>query len=130
MCFRFNTFKEILLCEKAGSKRYIYTTKDGKQHQTIAGLPKTAFIEYCKKYKKDFYDAFTMDGVRLADYESEKLTAFYEDKPKDFEVIDNYGNVEKVHTESYLSLVPVTFNLNVASDLVRLYAEYIGMENR
>lgn len=126
---QFSREEDMLYFKTLGSKRYIYTTKDGKQYQTIAGLPKTAFIEYCKKYNKDFYNAFTMDGVRLADYESEKLTAFYEDSPQDFEVIDNYGNVEKVHTESYLSLIPVTFNLNVASDLVRLYTEYIGMEN-
>lgn len=117
----FDREKDLKYFKSLGSKRYIYTTMDEVEHQTIAGLPKTAYIKYCENEKKDFYDDFSEDGINLSEMQAEKLTAFYEDKPKDFYVTDYLGNTELVHTESYVSLIPITFNLKVTPELQALY---------
>ena len=117
----FDREKDLKYFKSLGSKRYIYTTMDGVEHQTIAGLPKTAYIKYCENEKKDFYDDFSEEGITLSEMQAEKLTAFYEDKPKDFYVTDYLGNTELVHTESYVSLIPITFNLKVTPELQALY---------
>lgn len=117
----FDREKDLKYFKSLGSKRYIYTTTDGIEHQTIAGLPKTAYIKYCENENKNFYDDFNEEGITLSEMQAEKLTAFYEDKPKDFYVTDYLGNKELVHTESYVSLIPTTFNLTVTPELQALY---------
>lgn len=103
-----------------GSKRYITETDKGIE-TTVAGLPKKAYLEYCDKHNKDYFDTFDIDGIMISDLESEKLCAYYMDKPQDFCVTDLQGHTEEIHTESYVSLIPTSFSLKIDGDLTELY---------
>lgn len=102
-----------------GSKRYL-TEKDGQIHCTIAGLPKGTFEKAVKEKKVDAFEYFS-DRLFFDEVESEKLTAYYEDNEKEFEVTDQQGHTEICHTYSFVSLIPTTFYLGIDEKLMKLW---------
>lgn len=107
-----------------GSKRYLSETKDGIE-QTIAGLPKGKFIEYCNNFSRELspFDLFNEDGISISDSNSGKLTTFYKDETDIFKVKDYLGNEKEIITYSSVSLIPISFNLN-KDTLLDLYMKY------
>lgn len=103
-----------------GAKRYLVEEHNGTIAETVAGLPKHSFTNYCKLRNLDPFDTFTEDGLTIAEEETKKLCTYYEDNRKTFEVTDYLGNTETVTAESYVSLIPTTFNLKVSKDLTGL----------
>lgn len=106
-----------------GAKRYLSESYNGVIESTVAGLSKRAFLDYISTKEQDAFELFTSDGVYLSDGESQKLGLFYEDERKQFEVIDYLGNKENVTTESYVSLIPISFKMTVQNKLTLLYNE-------
>lgn len=107
-----------------GSKRYL-TETDGKLHATVAGLPRGRFESKCEELKKkdEKFNPFEYfsENLFFNEEDSKKLTAYYMDKPQDFTVEDLQGNVEEIHTESYVSLIPTSFNLTIDEMLMMLH---------
>lgn len=125
----FDREEDIITWKSLGSKKYIVETSEGIA-TTIAGLPKKSYIEWvereCEKKgrkakKEDYFEMFTLGGVDIADMETKKLCAYYSDEPTQFHVIDDYGNDELVETQSYVSLIPTSFNIKDNPELTRLY---------
>lgn len=115
-----------------GSKRYLCLyEKDGKKEyeSTISGLPKKAFLNYCQKYNLNPFDAFNENNLSLSDNESDKLCSYYVDEPKQFTVVDYQGNVEEIKTDSYVSLIPTTFDLKVTGELQQLFLQLLNITN-
>lgn len=134
---RYRRFKTL------GAKRYVkeYYLKDLKQHrykiiqiipkhtsklhksyyislhrhtQTIAGLGKTALIEYCNKKHKDIFDVFKPDMLLMSVY-TQKLTTHYEDKPH-----SDIVNGELMQELSSVSLMPSDFKLHITREYLNL----------
>lgn len=103
-----------------GSKKYIYQVGD-KVNQTIAGLPKGAFGEWCKKNNKDPFEAFELGNVYIADCDTHKLASYRCEEYKEFYVTDTQGNTELCKTQGYISLIPVTFQIKDNPELAELY---------
>lgn len=101
-----------------GSKRYIYKDKKG-WHQTIAGLPKTALIDFCKNNNLDVMNYFS-DNMMLDDLESTKLCSYYVDEELNVD-IDDGVTIENHTIKSCVALVPTTFKLNVIDTYTRLF---------
>lgn len=98
-----------------GAKRYCYTYK-GKFKSTIAGLPKTALLDYYNFKRKihrldNIYDLFD-DGLIIPDC---KLGSIYYDEPTQAVI-----NGELMREESSVCLTPVSFSLSLAEDFTQL----------
>lgn len=104
-----------------GSKRYLIEKDNGEIEPTIAGLPKKSYIDYCKNNNIDAFDAFSEKGILIADSETYKLCAYYEDEKRTFNVIDKDGNSCVNTTQSYVSLIPIKFSLEVTDELQCLH---------
>lgn len=102
-----------------GSKRYITETEKGIE-TTVAGLPKKAFLQYCKKYKLEPFEAFE-DNIIFNSDESQKLCTYYCDDTVKIKVTDYLGNAENITINGYVSLIPTTFKLNVTDSLWKLF---------
>lgn len=126
----FDREKDIKRFKTLGSKRYLCEFYDGEIEQTVAGLPKKTFINYCEKQNLEPFDFFSENGINISDSESSKLTTFYVDEEKTFNVLDYQGNNEEVTTQSYVSLIPITFNMKISDDLTRLYNELISLNDK
>ena len=134
---RYKRFKTL------GSKRYIkeYYRKDMKKHkykilyikkknksrlhrtyyltlnkasQTIAGLGKTAMIEYAHKTHQDIFDIFRPNATILNTFTS-KLTTHYEDTPHS-DIIDG----ELMQELSSVSLMPSDFKMYLPPEYLQL----------
>lgn len=102
-----------------GCKRYICdVSEDGIEpahtEVTIAGLPKQALLDYCKRRDLDVYDAFS-NRLRIPESESMKKTVVY----KDDMVAEEVDGVE-MSEESCACIVPVPFRMTMASDFIEL----------
>lgn len=104
-----------------GSKRYLSEYANGEIESTVAGLSKKAFLEYADKMGKDPFTLFNPRGLELSEEYSNKLGMFYENNAKTFEVTDYLGNTETIHTESYASLIPITFKMTIKDKLRQIY---------
>lgn len=115
-----------------GSKKYLSKEKGKEKYDTtIAGLPKGKYVEWCDKHNLDYIDNFKMGNVNICEWETGKLCAYYEDEPKDFVVTDLQGNTEHIHTESFVSLIPTSFQIKENQELIDLYNLQIQMnENK
>ena len=76
------------------------------QKQTIAGLGKTALIEYANKNRKDIFDVFN-DKMLIPELFTQKLTTHYEDHPH-----SDIINGELMQELSSVSLMPSDFKLH------------------
>jgi len=90
-----------------GAKRYITTHEDGHTECTIAGLPKTALIDYCKNTGKDVYDVFT-DNMQLDVGISLKMASTYNDEPHE-DVVDGV----KMRELSSVGIYDIAFTLRL-----------------
>ena len=106
-----------------GAKRYLIEKDNGEIEPTIAGLPKKSYIDYCKNNNLEPFKTFSEDGILIADSETYKLCAYYEDNQKTFEVIGKDGNCCVNTTQSYVSLIPTKFSLEVTDELSKLCAK-------
>ena len=101
-----------------GAKRYIITTPDGKNHVTIAGLPKDALPKYCKKNGLDIYDVFH-DGLLLNVDVSLKNAVTYNDRPH----MDKINGVECFERSS-VAIYPNTFTMKLQDYYLHLINHY------
>ncbi len=101
-----------------GAKRYILT-HDNKDYVTIAGLPKSALPEYCKRNGLDIYDIFH-DGMLLNVDVSMKNAVTYNDRDHT-DVI----NGVKCHERSSVGIYPNTFTLSLQDYYLHLINHYI-----
>ena len=69
-----------------GAKRYITTKEDNHTEVTIAGLPKSALVDYCENTGKDIYDVFS-DNMQLDVGISLKMASTYNDETHE-DVVD------------------------------------------
>lgn len=115
-----------------GSKKYLAETEKHGIQSTIAGLPKGTYTKWCdKNYKSDYFGAFNMETVDIADIESDKLCTYYSDEPTTFSVTDKYGNMEEITTQSYVSLIDTSFKIKKNEDLLLLNRQLrLGMFRR
>lgn len=89
-----------------GAKRYIYT-KDGLNHSTIAGLPKSTLTNYCKNNNLDIYQFFSNNMFFDTDL-SNKMTTCYNDEPHT-DIIDG----EKMVELSSVALYNIPFHMGL-----------------
>lgn len=101
-----------------GAKRYIITTPDGKNHVTIAGLPKDTLPKYCEKMGLDIYDIFH-DGLLLDVDVSLKNAVTYNDRPH-YDIIDGVQCFEK----SSVGIYPNTFTMKLQDYYMYLINNY------
>lgn len=92
-----------------GAKRYIYTSEDGTNHVTVAGIPKGTVQ---KTYPDTFemYDNFK-DGMFIE--VSGKLTPKYYDEERDEIITDYQGNSSHMHEFSSQTLEETEFTLTM-----------------
>lgn len=100
-----------------GCKRYINDFMEDDERVTevtLAGLPKKALIDYCKKNGLDPYEQFT-ESLCLDEEESEKNTSYYSDEP-----YEDWVDGELMQEESGVAITPISFNMNRAHDFLAL----------
>lgn len=90
-----------------GAKRYITTYEDGHTEVTIAGLPKSALIDYCDKNNKDIYDVFS-DNMQLDVGISLKMASTYNDEAHE-DVVDGV----KMRELSSVGIYDIAFTLRL-----------------
>ena len=104
---------------KEEAKRYIkesrHYDKDNKKwyvekEQTIAGLPKTAYTEYCEKYNHDYFDEFKEEGFICSIC---KNAHSYNDKQHTHIVTDKYGVSEEMTELSSIGIFPIDFEMKL-----------------
>lgn len=108
-----------------GAKRYVkqYTDKKGfHQVATIAGLPKQAHNEHCKKNNIDFFDGFT-NGEIVDIFSAGKLCSKYNDEPYTAIVTDQYGNTETMSEKSGVCLCEIGFEIYMDKDWCKWLSE-------
>ena len=117
-----------------GAKRYIkdkYNKKSGKYEtvQTISGLPKTAFVDYCKKYNLNPYEEFKNE-LTLKKADSTKKTTCYNDEPHGENVIDCNGISEFMFEYSSVAIYDIPFKMSLSEDFVTLLKFFETMKVR
>ena len=104
-----------------GAKRYITTKEDGHTEVTVAGLPKSALIDYCEKNNLDIYDVFR-DAMSLDVGISLKMACKYNDEPHE-DIVDGVKMMEL----SSCGIYDVSFTLRL-DQLYKLQIESFKME--
>ena len=117
-----------------GAKRYIkdkYNKKSGKYEtvQTIAGLPKTAFVDYCKKHNLNPYEEFKNE-LTLKKADSTKKTTCYNDEPHGETVTDCNGISEFMFEYSSVAIYDIPFKMSLSEDFVALLNFFETMKVR
>lgn len=96
-----------------GAKRYVYETKDGEMHTTIAGLPKSAGVNKIHKCE-DFTNETIWNTM-----ESQKNTAVYNDDQPNAILTDLYGNKYEACDKYGIAIVPTTFDLSISEEFAK-----------
>ena len=104
-----------------GAKRYITTKEDGHTEVTVAGLPKSALVEYCEKNGLDIYEVFT-DNMTLDIGISLKMACKYNDEPHD-DIVDGVKMCEL----SSCGIYDISFTLRL-DQLYKLQIEAFKVE--
>lgn len=112
----------MMLFKQGGAKRYVkmyreWVKEEGDtpahwevhKEQTIAGLPKKAFIEKCEKEHLNLFDAFE-DGLIV---ENCKNAHQYNDDPCGEYVTDADNNTCWMHEESSIGIFPINFEMKI-----------------
>ena len=87
-----------------------------KTQQTIAGLPKTALVDYCKAHHIDPFDYFN-DRMSIPGV---KHTNRYIDSAYSTIVRDSQGNEEEMSELSAVQIYDIDFNMSLSSDFLAL----------
>lgn len=118
--------------KQGGAKRYIKMSRvkdkeTGKivieHEQTIAGLPKTAYLKDWKAKHYDYFDYFEEDGFCI---ENCKNAHAYNDEYHEDIVTDEDGNTETMCEYSSIGIFPIDFSLKIDErflEIIELYAE-------
>lgn len=110
-----------------GAKRYLKEgpkkNKKTKQietviEQTIAGLPKTALIDHCKKNSLDPFEFFN-DQMCIKEC---KNAHAYNDTPHSEYITDTQGNTVLMSEDSSVGIFPIDFSMSLASEYAELIA--------
>lgn len=121
-----------------GAKRYIKETADGKIKPVVAGMVKSAFVEYVSKNNLDpfalFCNNMTLDNVvskKLGSAYHDRLQRVYDDDRnligvvdvgcKPVRVTDYLGNTEIVEIGTYHALYPICFTMFIGKTFSELY---------
>jgi DNA polymerase elongation subunit (family B) len=107
---------KILYIKKSNKSRLhrTYYLTLNKTSQTIAGLGKTAMIEYAHKTHQDIFDIFRPNATILNTFTS-KLTTHYEDTPH-----SDIINGELMQELSSVSLMPSDFKMYLPPEYLQL----------
>ena len=120
--------------KQGGAKRYIKMSRHFdkelkkwivKKEQTIAGLPKKAYINFCKSEKLDFFDTFSVDGFTIPHC---KNAHCYNDYAHSDELTDSENNTEKMTEFSSIGIFPIDFTMKLDSGFLSIVHQYA--ENR
>lgn len=117
-----------------GAKRYLKTgpAKDKagniyyKTEQTVAGLPKTALLNWSEEHGVDPYDAFTDDMI----IENCKNGHCYNDDPHQDIISDTQGHTEVMSEESSCGIFPIDFSMSITGEYINLIASAVCEEMR
>lgn len=120
---------KILRFRGAGAKRYICEYANKGFESTIAGLGKKALAKYAKAINKDPFLLFDNEMAIPAEY-TEKLRPKYNDSEHWDIVCDEYGNIEKMHSESSVALMPVEFTMGLEKDYIALLYYWLERKKR
>lgn len=113
-----------------GAKRYLKTgpkknKKTGeieiKTESTIAGLPKSALLDYCKAKGLDPYEVFTDDMVIPAC----KNGHVYNEFPHSDVITDDQGHSVLMHEESSVGIFSIDFSMSLTDDYLALMTETV-----
>lgn len=108
-----------------GAKRYLKEgpakMKDGTidpKHvtQTIAGLPKTAMLDYCEKNGSDPFEFFS-DGMIIPKC---KKGHRYNMQPHTAVIEDEHGNIETMTELSSVGIFDIDFSMGLSDEYVKL----------
>lgn len=103
-----------------GAKRYIKTSGN-ETESTIAGLPKTALIEYCGKGDMDIYTVFK-DDMQIP---ACKRAHCYNDTPHGRCITDYMGNTMYVEELTSCGIFEIDFSMGIDSDYLVLIRDGI-----
>lgn len=116
--------------KQGGAKRYIKMSRHFdkelkkwivKKEQTIAGLPKKAYIKFCKSEKLDFFDTFSVNGFTIPHC---KNAHCYNDYPHSDILIDSDNNTEKMTEFSSIGIFPIDFTMKLDSGFLAIVHQY------
>lgn len=110
---------KMLRFKTMGAKRYITEYANKGFESTVSGLKKGALKKYADHLKKDPFDLFE-NGLKIPEEYTEKLTPIYCEERTAEEVTDEYGNTEIMRERSSVYLKPVTFELTLDKDYLKL----------
>jgi hypothetical protein len=103
-----------------GAKRYLLETQDGKIKPVVAGLPKQAFKDYCKKNNVNPFKIFDNDLV-LNKVDSTKLASAYFDGDTQYKRVTDYtGFTDIVEVGTYHALYDTDFTMKMAAEYIAL----------
>ena len=121
-------FEGYYTCFKTlGAKRYLYEDTDGNAHITVAGIGKTAGINYLQNNYKNIFNAFTPD-LCIPAGDTGKMTHTYLDFPFDGKVIDYLGNENEYHEKSALHLENAAYDFSKAQKFIDLVFSIYGQD--
>lgn len=106
-----------------GAKRYVKQWIDNgqtKTEQTIAGLPKTALMKYCKQNSRDPFETFE-NQMRIPHC---KNAHAYNDKPHSDVIVDNYGNAETMSELASVGIFPIDFTMGLDDEYFKMVTAY------
>lgn len=95
-----------------GAKRYLKEDESGNIVQTIAGLPKTAMIDYCKENNLDPFEFFN-DGMIIPKC---KKGHRYNDYEHSAVIKDEDGNIELMTELSSVGIFEIDFSMKLSSE--------------
>ena len=102
-----------------GAKRYVKQWCENgqtKTEQTIAGLPKTALMDYCKKHNADPFEIFD-NQMKIPNC---KNAHAYNDKPHSDVIVDNYGNTETMSELASVGIFPIDFTMGLSDEYFKM----------
>lgn len=103
-----------------GAKRYLLEKQNGDIKPVVAGLPKQAFKDYCKKHNVDPFKIFENDLV-LNKVDSTKLASAYYDGETQYKRVTDYtGFTDIVEVGTYHALYDTEFTMKLAAEYIAL----------
>lgn len=113
-----------------GAKRYLKEgpNKKGKMEivQTIAGLPKTALIDFCREHNLDPFEFFA-PGMFIPKC---KNASVYNDEAHCDIIEDEQGHVEEMFELSSVGIFEVDFSMDLDEDYMKLIMAYAESNRR
>lgn len=113
-----------------GAKRYVkqWVDKNGKTicEQTIAGLPKTALMEFCEQNGADPFETFENQMC----IPHCKNAHIYNDKPHTDVITDEYGNTETMAEFASVGIYPIDFTMGLSDEYFKMVVAYAACRHK